>query len=85
MTIYILFICQVLAFSEFPIGTSIRKPARNLTKENFVVGLIIVLTRLPEVDMLHIEFAKIEQISCGSQGFKFLYVNLRAFDHYKPF
>ena len=52
MTIYNLFICQVLAFSEFPIGTSIRKPACNLPMENFEVGLIIVLPRLPEVDML---------------------------------
>ena len=53
MTIYNLFICRVLAFSELPIGKLIRKPARNLPKENFEVGVIIVLPRLPEVDILH--------------------------------
>ena len=54
MTIYNLFICRVLAFSELPIGKLIRKPARNLPKENFEVGVIIVLPRLPEVDILHV-------------------------------
>ena len=53
MTIYNLFTCRVLAFSGLSIGTLIRKPARNLPKENFEVGVIIVLPRLPEVDILH--------------------------------
>ena len=39
---------------EVPIGTSTRKPARNLPKENRGVSVIVVLPRLSEVDMLQL-------------------------------